>query len=65
MRKPVTFRFDRELLERARQHANADNRTLTNYVETAIIRALEHFEATAHESRVAEGCNGNSMGRNH
>lgn len=41
MRKPVTFRFDRELLERARRHASADNRSLTNYVETAVLRALE------------------------
>jgi len=40
MRKPVTFRFDCDLLERARRHASADNRTLTNYVETAVLRAL-------------------------
>jgi predicted HicB family RNase H-like nuclease len=41
MRKPVTFRFDPDLLERARKCANADNRSLTNYVETAVLRALE------------------------
>lgn len=45
MRKPVTFRFDSELLERARRHAIADNRTLTNYVETAVLRALEQLES--------------------
>ncbi len=44
MRKPVTFRFDCELLKRARQHASADNRSLTNYVETAVLRALERAE---------------------
>lgn len=44
MRKPVTFRFDCELLERARRHASADNRSLTNYVETAVLRALENAE---------------------
>ncbi len=44
MRKPVTFRFDCELLERARQHASADNRSLTNYVETAVLRALGQSE---------------------
>lgn len=44
LRKPVTFRFDSELLERARRHASADNRSLTNYVETAVLRALEHSD---------------------
>jgi hypothetical protein len=41
LRKPVTFRFDCELLERARRQASADNRSLTNYVETAVLRAIE------------------------
>jgi hypothetical protein len=45
MRKPVTFRFDSDLLERARRRAMADNRTLTNYVETAILRALQQAES--------------------
>lgn len=65
MRKPVTFRFDRELLERARQHASADNRTLTNYVETAVLRALEQFESAAREDRNTESCNGHGTGRSH
>ena len=41
MRKPVTFRFDTVVLERARLRAVADNRSLTNFVETAVRRALE------------------------
>jgi predicted transcriptional regulator len=36
MKKAVTFRFDPDLLERARRSAQADNRTLTNFVETAL-----------------------------
>ena len=44
MRKPVTFRFDCALLEHARLRAVADNRSLTNFVETAVRRALEHEE---------------------
>jgi hypothetical protein len=43
-RKPVTFRFDCDLLERARRQADADNRTLTNYVETAVLRAIERSD---------------------
>jgi hypothetical protein len=38
VKKLVTFRLDHDLLERARRCASADNRTLTNYVETAILR---------------------------
>jgi hypothetical protein len=49
MRKPVTFRFDSELLERARRHASADNRSLTNYVETAVRRALAQTERVPSE----------------
>ncbi len=41
MKKPVTFRMDADLLERARRLADADNRSLTNYIETALRRAIE------------------------
>jgi hypothetical protein len=34
MKKPVTFRFDQELLDRAKLFAKAENRTLTNFLET-------------------------------
>lgn len=46
MKKPVTFRFDDALLERARRSAAADNRSLTNFVETAVLRALDQRPAT-------------------
>ena len=41
MKKSVTFRFDSDLLERARRRAAADNRSLTNFVETALLRSIE------------------------
>jgi len=37
----VTFRFDLELLARARRAAEAENRTLTNFVETTLKRSLD------------------------
>jgi hypothetical protein len=36
MKKPVTFRIDQDLLEQARRSAQAENRTLTNFVETLL-----------------------------
>ena len=36
MKKPVTFRIDQDLLEKARRSAQAENRTLTNFVETLL-----------------------------
>ncbi|MEJ5979393.1 hypothetical protein WG901_22255 [Novosphingobium sp. PS1R-30] len=45
MRKPMTFRLDFELLERARRHAIAENRSLANYVETAVLREVEQRDS--------------------
>lgn len=50
-RKPVTFRFDGGILERARQQAGIDNRSLTNFVETAVLRALECSDELADGSK--------------
>jgi hypothetical protein len=36
VRKAVTFRFDPDLLERARVKAREENRTLTNFIETVV-----------------------------
>jgi hypothetical protein len=41
VKKAITFRFDPGLIERAKNQANADNRSLTNFVETAMLRAIE------------------------
>jgi len=40
MRKSMTIRLDPEILEQARKHAAAENRTLTNYIETLLRRDL-------------------------
>jgi hypothetical protein len=40
VRKPITMRFDPDLLARARLHAALENRTLTNFIETAVLQRL-------------------------
>jgi predicted transcriptional regulator len=44
MKQLVTFRLDAELLERVRKMAQAENRTLTNFVETVLKRSFEPVE---------------------
>jgi len=44
MKQLVTFRLDAELLERVRRMAQAENRTLTNFVETVLKRSFEPGE---------------------
>ena len=44
MKKLVTFRFDEDVLARAKQLAQRDNRTLTNLIETILRRALDGQE---------------------
>jgi hypothetical protein len=41
MRQSVTMRLDPGVLKAARRKATADNRTLTNYVETLLRRDLQ------------------------
>jgi hypothetical protein len=36
MRKPITMRFDPELLTQARRQAARENRSLTNFIETVV-----------------------------
>lgn len=59
MRKAVTFRFERDLIDRARQRAIADNRSLTNYVETAVLRALARPAYTATGTETTKAPKGN------
>ena len=42
MKKLVTFRLDPDLLGRLKHAAKGENRTLTNFVETTLLRALDH-----------------------
>jgi hypothetical protein len=41
LKKLVTFRIDPDLLARARMTANRENRTLTNFFETVLKKAVE------------------------
>jgi len=41
MKKAVTFRIDRDLLETARRLAAAENRSLTNFIETVLKARFE------------------------
>jgi hypothetical protein len=36
MRKPITMRFDPDLLAKAKLKAAGENRTLTNFIETVV-----------------------------
>lgn len=40
MKKLVTFRFDADVLAKARHLAQRDNRTLTNFIETILKQSL-------------------------
>ena len=41
MRETVTLRLAPEVIKAAKRRAQADNRTLTNYIETLMIRDLQ------------------------
>ncbi len=45
MKKLVTFRFDSDLLTRARRAADGQNRNLTNFVETVLRQWLNQNDA--------------------
>jgi antitoxin component of RelBE/YafQ-DinJ toxin-antitoxin module len=44
MAKTVTLRIDDKLLERFKVHAEEENRTLSNFIETAALRYVENVE---------------------
>ena len=41
MSKTVTLRLDERIYERFRTFAERDNRTLSNFIETAVLRFIE------------------------
>ena len=41
MRETLTLRLDPNVIKAAKRKAQADNRTLTNYIETLMIRDLQ------------------------
>ncbi|PTM49906.1 hypothetical protein [Phreatobacter oligotrophus] len=61
MRQSVTMRLDPGILSAARARAKATNRTLTNYVETLIMRDLAGHEENGKITIAApEGTRGGS-----
>jgi len=46
MSKTVTLRIDNEILERFKQHAKMENRSVSNFIETAALRYVENIELT-------------------
>ncbi len=45
MPKTVTLRIDDALLERFRRHAEMENRSISNFIETATLRYIEETES--------------------
>jgi hypothetical protein len=56
LKKLVTFRLDPELLAKAKGKADLENRTLTNFVETVLKRAIEG--RLSHEERATDSPSG-------
>ena len=44
MPKTVTLRIDDKLLDRFRHHAEIENRSISNFIETATLRYIEESE---------------------
>ncbi len=44
MPKTVTLRIDDTVLERFRHHAEMENRSISNFIETATLRYIEQSE---------------------
>ncbi len=45
MPKTVTLRIDDKLLDRFKHHAEIENRTISNFIETATLRYIEEAES--------------------
>ena len=60
MKHPITIRLDPELLANARIRAKEENRTLTNFLETAL---KERFEASGGARKSKQPFDGRKTGR--
>jgi predicted HicB family RNase H-like nuclease len=40
-KKPYNFRFEEKLIEQVQKLADKDNRTLTNFIETLLMKVVE------------------------
>ena len=60
IKKPITVRMDPELLAQVRLIAEQDNRSLTNFIETALRQQLPvASKRTAGQTRISRSMNGN------
>ena len=46
MSKTVTLRIEDSIYERLKEHAKCENRNLSNFIETAVIKYIEQIEFT-------------------
>ena len=53
MRQPMTMRFDLDLLSQARLQAVRENRTLTNFIETAVRQRMADLSLIKDPSNTA------------
>lgn len=60
MKKPITFRISQDLIDQARLSARAENRTLTNFVETILKMEVERRKRTTPMSAGSAGKVGDS-----
>ena len=44
MSKTITLRIDEDLLDRFKEHAKMENRSVSNFIETATLRYVEKIE---------------------
>ncbi|MES0490314.1 MAG: DUF6364 family protein [Leptospirales bacterium] len=60
MSKTVTLRIDESLLKRLKQHAKIENRSISNFIETATLRYVEDIEVVD-EFEMSEILNNSSL----
>jgi predicted transcriptional regulator len=60
MSKTVTLRLDDVIYRKLRSHAESDNRPLSNFIETAVLRYVENSEFVG-EFEMAEIRNNTSL----
>ncbi len=60
MPKTVTLRIDDKLLDRFKRHAEMENRSISNFIETATLRYIEETEMVE-EFEMAEILNNDKL----
>ena len=63
IRKPVSFRLRTDLLERMRQSAIRENRTLNNYVESVLLDVEYHEPNDVTKAAIEEVRSGKNPGK--